>query len=1361
MSLKDSVLRAYEEYVLSGKNLELALKGLVEGSQPYNYLKCIDALTKRPYKLTPEDRQILDEYVADHGDKNEISMRYLLLQYDTTDNMTDKERTWDLFAPKFNHVRPADFGKPTKVAEEGVNKSDGPIMDSVDLKKELEQLYKKTKTPEDFSPAALAEVDFQKLSKEYFFKVLVHMGQMVAVLNSEAFYDAFVGWLKKGQDEKHSYEIEEDVLLHMTFKQLEQLVKRLPKLGENWNIIECYFQKKFWRKLDHKPSTDYKERYKDLKKIYKFSEKLPKQFEKNFKSTVLYELLKIGIKLDVYNEEYFLEYLEAPHRECHTRKKLVQNCDQWSGIIESNIPGVEDNKVIKKHLNHFLKKSGEYFDKFKEYFDKGYLKSLWERAMITSGKSVKPNNLNTTRLEHITSEVSINICESNPDLFNVNEDIKIWLEIKNIPTLYVKVFEINAEKYYRSTLKPFNSGINLDGLVASLEKTLEFKQPPQIEFRQEISFPELKGRKGVFVVDFIGNGKSSRAVIKVGSLSFVQVPTMAGQMCYLLNETRKTCNGPKTGIWVDEQLFMADPTKGGRIIIPYSPKQKTVKAILIHEEMAQLTEFQRYEENYALKCGFFLLPEGIISGSQVTIAIKPQLLINGREGDVNQLKNMKCILHTSNYIDEIPTTKSYENLILSKNQELLIKFQIPVNLKTLKAEFTAEAYNVCKEKTQSLSATHEFQIETHARDKSIMEFYLKPGPKGYSLCTLGKNGEPLQHITVSLKFTSDLFAYTINKDAVTDQHGAIDLGSLKGVSTVKASRHESEGTISRTWTVSQKVLINYPEEFDIVQGETIELPVNIEEDPKVYVLSHTTGMTIKDCSESVTIGKHTEGSLYKTVKVSGLKDGTYTLWITPSLVIKLKVHKGDYWEANPRFIMKETSLIEKRAHSDFIKIAKVDTIRGEKKASMQIKVEGKAECRVHAFLFRYLPTDLPQLTEQLLTKAEKNKDEFIFQKWRNLYLSNKELSPEFRYCLERRSQKKFMGNTLEKPKLLLRREFVQNTETKQEQFQVETEYQENANESLQRCKQQKVHRIAKQGKMKKGKKAVIKENAKEIIPLYQNFIADNPVTLYNLQVHPETGVVTIELEQDFDKNFACIYVVAVDNESATHYISPLAGNGTHNKDLTLRTTLDINKSYAEMRTAQSVMKNQSHTIQDMGSTDFQIVDSLEKVLMVIKELILLRKAYIPELGRFEKLVNWDKLSEEEKNKFLSAYSSHELHLFIYKKDPEYFNIVVKPYLVNKMEKTLIDYYVLQDKDKLLEYAESPPLYAELNPLEKALLIEALVQVDKRDMAETYVKRLRDALYGKKVAANEQNKVFDTVLALNMLKTDKDGSFQEK
>jgi len=50
----------------------------------------------------------------------------------------------------------------------------------------------------------------------------------------------------------------------------------------------------------------------------------------------------------------------------------------------------------------------------------------------------------------------------------------------------------------------------LDGLVANVEATHDYTEPPLRRMSRRFEFPQLK-KPGVYVVDFIGSGKSSRS----------------------------------------------------------------------------------------------------------------------------------------------------------------------------------------------------------------------------------------------------------------------------------------------------------------------------------------------------------------------------------------------------------------------------------------------------------------------------------------------------------------------------------------------------------------------------------------------------------------------------------------------------------------------------------------------------------------------------------------------------------------------------------------------------------------------------------------------------------------------------------
>ena len=102
----------------------------------------------------------------------------------------------------------------------------------------------------------------------------------------------------------------------------------------------------------------------------------------------------------------------------------------------------------------------------------------------------------------------------------------------------------------------------------------------------------------MFIIEFIGNGVSSRAVIKKGSLTLVHQPSIAGHIAYVINENREICSSAEnTGIFFDNRFFAADPSTG-KIVIPYSPNETVGKAVVLHEGFAALTDFKRLSEKF-------------------------------------------------------------------------------------------------------------------------------------------------------------------------------------------------------------------------------------------------------------------------------------------------------------------------------------------------------------------------------------------------------------------------------------------------------------------------------------------------------------------------------------------------------------------------------------------------------------------------------------------------------------------------------------------------------------------------------------------------------------------------------------------
>jgi hypothetical protein len=212
---------------------------------------------------------------------------------------------------------------------------------------------------------------------------------------------------------------------------------------------------------------------------------------------------------------------------------------------------------------------------------------------------------------------------------------------------------------------------------------------------------------------------------------------------------------------------------------------------------------------------------------------------------------------------------------------------------------------------------------------------------------------------------------------------------------------------------------------------------------------------------------------------------------------------------------------------------------------------------------------------------------------------------------------------------------------------------------------------------------------------FQNFLSNSASLVSNL-TPDENG----RVECTFDAHkYSTIVVLAMDDNSVTQSTIdiPSSIEEIEKRDLSLSTPLNAEKYYNEMRNTEILKKSDTHVIEDITSTDYIMVDSLEKVNQVQTEIAKAAGNNLPTT--FEFLKTWDKLDEEKKNQKYSQFMCHEVNLFLYFKDRAYFDKVVSPFVTNKMEKTFIDLWLLGDEQEVAKF-KAIDSFHQLNSLEK-------------------------------------------------------------
>ena len=141
-------------------------------------------------------------------------------------------------------------------------------------------------------------------------------------LEKEAFFQRYEKYLKNKYEKNKHFTHSKHLIDKLTVNQMENLADRCPKLAEDKTFIGCLFEKRFHFELDPENAQLFseEERREHLERMYKAAAGHPQ----SFKSALLYELLENGLKLEIFDEKYFVEYLQNPLRLNALNRKNVK-----------------------------------------------------------------------------------------------------------------------------------------------------------------------------------------------------------------------------------------------------------------------------------------------------------------------------------------------------------------------------------------------------------------------------------------------------------------------------------------------------------------------------------------------------------------------------------------------------------------------------------------------------------------------------------------------------------------------------------------------------------------------------------------------------------------------------------------------------------------------------------------------------------------------------------------------------------------------------------------------------------------------------------------------------------------------------
>ena len=1358
---KQLFAKEYEDFLLTGK--EDTINSLPSGSEEKKYFLLIRQLLKED--LTPELEKKIEEATLSNSKKQSARLKALYIYKKLKKYPDKKEEVIQDIKNLFDiggvtqHSKPVKYNKTKKTGMEVEENEEQKLPHELKLEKYIltdkfvEDVYKGKIVPNNNelkkyfkNNTPNFKLDFNKIPKDTLAKILTigkdFSGIIHSVLQSfktakfSIFQDVIkftIDQIKKDDKKKEDFENffkrNENLLLT---EQIEHLLTLNASFDFEQLIPEIIARKY------PKPIQDKKERVKILKEIKTLLNNYKYKYSKIARN-VLLSILELNSDLNIYEFDTFLEYVELPmwdvsymYNISKKNKEQIRLNSRQRDLYVQVIP-IDRNKEVKlieKYLKHFFLKEKMDFKKLNKYFNEGYIKKFYSRMKFYSGdeEPMKDKILSPQEISDLMKEIKLTICDYNKEKFNINEDIELSLEIKNIQTLFVNIYEINTENYYYTNKNTFDSSISLDGIVPTFEDKYTYNEKPQLLLEKKISLQKIPKKRGLFVVEFIGNGHVSRAVIQRGDLKCIHKNTVNGKVFYILDEENKILKGEKTGLWLNN-IWYPSIKDTGAILIPYSVKGNIF--ILKHDDFCSLEKgINIPEELYEFKGQFIINEESFIMGNVAKILVRPYLFVCDEICPLDNLKNVKLTIVTikteNNQV--IPSTNVIDNVQLSYDKEFSFEFQVPPKLRSIQFILSGEIQYKTRDEKSVLSFSNTYTF-SHEKDYDLL---IKKNEKGnYIFNLLGRNGEPKPNHQISLKLTHNTQPEINKNNSIlleSDVEGKIDLGKLTNIDSFTID--------SKPFLLEKLPKHTYLSNLIILEDQIITLPFISKENDKINLTKLSNGKISENLNDLLKIEITDKVHNLGKITLSKLPLGEYQLDINGT-IISIKVVKGKVMDVNDFVVLDNGNIKYNNNLESPISIENMTYENKELKIKLNKNNKSLNNPRVHINCVQYLSERSNKNLEGFLSskffeyRINNQFREFQFAESKNKYLNNKILSDELQYVLDRKQYQINLGNSLENPSLLLKPQFIRDTTTELQKGKEGEAFDRYAEPECAKCCMDTCRTMAR-GMM----------NVNNI--KLHDFINQSPFVAENL-VPNENGEIIIK---DLDLNeYSFMHILCFDNISCNEDWFCLKNGKTSLRDLRAVNEFDLNKNYCEFRKLYPLAKKAKHHINDITSIKYKIFDSLEKYLEFIK---IVNPDLNNNIKEFEFLLNFENLKLPEKLEKLTQYFSHEVNIYLYFHHNDFFNKYVFPIIKYKSEKTFIDYFLINDIDKIKEYSK-PQNIIQLNVFEKCLLIYS-IRKENKELAHSIARQIRAEC--PKENQRELKRLFNIALNLKSIEEEK-------
>ncbi|GAB9476450.1 hypothetical protein Gpo141_00013515, partial [Globisporangium polare] len=1021
-------------------------------------------------------------------------------------------------------------------------------------------------------------------------------------------------------------------------------------------------------------------------------------------------------------------------RDATQRERELECLTKYLAFLEdfsANVNCQSDRQLIEDALYALWRFAHSVEDEslLAQYLADDFLRTVKAQSMIRTGQGdvsewSKHLPRHGSELADLSSTSELSFCESNPSYFSPDDDLTIRIRVRNVKRLTIHLYELRTIEYYSRVRKEIQCDINLDGLLPNVEQTIDLSHlSPFQEAGIPVSFPQVKAKRGVYVVEVLEGNQTCRAILRKGFLRHVERITDAGHELLVFDENGELVHDAKalvlnlkTGSSRAQpgRTYSADAE--GKLLIPFrhageSGSSDKFAIAFCHEDFGFFHQAFKYlTDRVTLKADMHIDSEQLISGSTAQLVARPYLLLQDTSQELSP-KSLTQVKLTVKFTKVGTSTNGSEEVFeFSDMDDFLRKahsLEIPMDTKSVTATLSARVskpgqdgpdQNGGKFASPVVSSDKTFQIQRVTKYPGTYTPHLirQPVPSSsseagnaveLSLLVLGHNGEPMPKVQVTLACKCLHFRRDLTVSLQSDSNGEVKLGLLKGVQQIQAHFPRGHGS-DTPWTWELPGTRSYqPRMVNCSVGESVEVPLPpaFRHQLATWLSKNQVGMykainfgpptpvleRAAHPDSSMEIVKNAAGEavlLKATVNTSG----NFVLFIRP---LNLKLPITVVATKNTDVPIPDGVLIQKKQLILPVTSSPLTILFHE------IKREGEIQ--------------RPVLEIQL----------------RNFSLGSTRVIVTFKRFVDVQDSKinqvitsgglaKVSKSGVRLPDWVFDVAYFQNEYLKKRKISDEYKY------ILERrlATQANPQSLRFLGASNMSKPSLLQNpHVLESTDMEEMVMGAGE----NVQdgAHGSSGTFEmIVLAVDYAHDQVC---------SSEAVMALTTSNPNQASKVTKR---DIRLSSDEaLRQPGHFMQKQLHEVVHAGeqrvlprssSTKYALYESVEDAMDLWNTLCLNTQVR----GLTDRLRQWPSMNLDAKLKFYYANASDDLNVFLFRKDTAFFDQFAKPLVASKLSKSLIDWYLLNDEATLRKLYLAPGVFQELSVIEKLLIAERLSSV---------------------------------------------------